>query len=79
MLEYQPGGDGATRSWAAGVAAEFAARRGDATAAERWYRDAFELDPDSHYARINYADWLLSAGRFDQALQVARRGASLAD
>jgi hypothetical protein len=79
VLEYQTGGDGATRSWATGVAAEFAARRGDATAAERWYREAFELDPASHYARITYADWLLSAGRFDQALQVARRGASLAD
>lgn len=79
VLEHQPGGDNATRSWAAGVAAEFAARRGDVTAAERWYRESFELDPDSHYARITYADWLLSAGRFDQALQVARRGASLAD
>jgi tetratricopeptide (TPR) repeat protein len=79
VLEFQPGGDAATRSWAAGVAGEFAARRGDATAAQRWYREAFELDPDSHYARITYADWLLSAGRFDQALQVARRGVSLAD
>jgi predicted Zn-dependent protease len=79
VLEFQPGGDAATRSWAAGVAGEFAARRGDACAAQRWYREAFELDPDSHYARITYADWLLSAGRFDQALQVARRGVSLAD
>jgi hypothetical protein len=29
--------------------------------------------------RITYADWLLSAGRFDEALQVANRGGSLAD
>jgi Tfp pilus assembly protein PilF len=79
VLEFQPGGDEATRSWAAGVAAEFAARRGDVSAAERWYREAFELHPDSHYARITYADWLLSAGRFDRALQVAGQGASLAD
>ncbi len=79
VLERQAGGDVATRSWASGVAAEFAARCRDATAADRWYREAFELDPNSHYARITYADWLLSAGRFDQALQVARRGASLAD
>lgn len=78
VLENQRGDD-ATRSWSAGVAAEFAARRGDVTAAERWYRESFELDPDSHYARITYADWLLSIGRFDQASQVARRGASLAD
>jgi hypothetical protein len=78
VLEYQRGED-ATRSWAAGVAAEFAARLGDTGAAERWYRESFDLDPLSHYARITYADWLLSAGRFDEALQVANRGASLAD
>jgi hypothetical protein len=78
VLEYQRGENG-TRSWAAGVAAEFAVRLGDASAAERWYRESFDLDPLSHYARITYADWLLSAGRFDEALQVANRGASLAD
>jgi hypothetical protein len=78
VLDYQRGED-STRSWAAGVAAEFAARLGDASAAERWYRESFELDPQSHYARITYADWLLSAGRFDEALQVANRGGSLAD
>jgi predicted Zn-dependent protease len=72
-------GDDATRSWSAGVAAEFAARLGDANAAGRWYRESFELDPQSHYARITYADWLLSAGRFDEASRVASRGASLAD
>lgn len=79
VLELQPGGDAATRSWAAGVAAEFAARRGDAIAAGRWYRVAFELDPRSHYARITYADWLLSTQRFDEALRVVHQGASLAD
>jgi hypothetical protein len=78
VLDYQRGED-ATRSWAAGVAGEFAARLGDASAAQRWYRESFELDPQSHYARITYADWLLSAGRFEEALQVAKRGASLAD
>jgi tetratricopeptide (TPR) repeat protein len=72
-------GDNATRSWSAGIAAEFSARLGDAEAAGRWYREAFELDPDSHYARITYTDWLLSAGRFDEALQVSLRGSSLAD
>lgn len=78
VLDYQRG-ENATRSWSAGVAAEFAVRLGDSAAAGRWYREAFELDPQSHYARIIYADWLLSAGRFDEAAQVARRGASLAD
>jgi hypothetical protein len=78
VLEYQRGDD-ATRSWSAGVAGEFAMRLGDVDAAGRWYREAFELDALSHYARITYADWLLSVGRFDAALQVANRGASLAD
>jgi len=78
VLDYQRGED-ATRSWAAGVAAEFAARLGDTKVAERWYRESFNLDPLSHYARITYADWLLSVGRFDEALHVANRGASLAD
>jgi Tfp pilus assembly protein PilF len=78
VLDYQRGED-ATRSWAAGVAAEFAVRLGDRSTAERWYRESFDLDPQSHYARITYADWLLSAGRFDEALQVANRGGSLAD
>lgn len=78
VLDFQRG-DAATQSWAAGVAGEFAARLGDASAAERWYRESFELDPQSHYARITYADWLISARRFDAALQVAGRGASLAD
>ena len=43
VLDFQRGED-ATRSWGAGVAAEFAARLGDASAAERWYREAFDLD-----------------------------------
>lgn len=78
VLDYQRGED-ATRSWAAGVAAEFAVRLGDPSTAEKWYRESFDLDPQSHYARITYADWLLSAGRFAEALQVASRGGSLAD
>lgn len=69
----------AVRSWSAGVAAELAARLGDAQAAGRWYEEAFTLDPDSHYVRLTYADWLLDTGLFAEALQVARRGASLAD
>ncbi len=78
VLDFQRGDD-ATRSWSAGVAAEFALRLGDPNAAGRWYREAFELDPRSHYARIAYTDWLLSAGRFDEARQIASRGTSLAD
>ncbi len=72
-------GDAATRSWSAGVAAELAARLGDAKAAGRYYREAFELDPSSHYVRMQYADWLLSEGANTEAMQVAGAGASLAD
>jgi hypothetical protein len=78
VLDFQRG-DAATQSWAAGVAGEFAARLGDASAAARWYRESFELDPQSHYARITYADWLIDAGRFGEALQVTHGGTSLAD
>jgi tetratricopeptide (TPR) repeat protein len=72
-------GDTATRSWSAGVAAELAARLGDTKAAGRHYRDAFELDPSSHYVRMQYADWLLSEGSDEAAMKVAGAGASLAD
>lgn len=77
-LESQRG-DAATRSWSAGVAAELAARLGDATTAGRRYREAFELDPSSHYVRQQYADWLLSEGSVAEAIKVAGTGASLGD
>ena len=69
----------AVRSWSAGIAAEFAARLGDGKAAEQWYREALQLDAESHYPRIAYADWLLAQGRRGDALRVAARGASMAD
>ncbi len=67
------------RSWAAGIAAEFAARLGDSGTAEQWHRQAVQLDADNHYPRIAYADWLLSRGRRDQALRIASQGHSSAD
>jgi predicted Zn-dependent protease len=73
------GADSKTRSWSAGVAAEFAARLGDSRAADQWYREAWGLDTDSHYVRVSYADWLLSQGAHAQALRVARAGTSNAD
>lgn len=69
----------ATRSWSAGVAAEFSVRLGDTQAADRWYEEAFRLNPKDHYVRITYADWLLSSGRRDEAARISRAGASLAD
>lgn len=72
-------GEAATRSWAAGVAAELAARLGDMRTAGRRYRDAFELQPTSHYVRLRYADWLLSQDLAAEAIRVIGAGASLAD
>jgi predicted Zn-dependent protease len=74
-----PGGDDQTRSWSAGVAAEFAGRLGDTAAADQWFQAANRLDPDSHYARVSYADWLLWQGACERALQVSNAGASIAD
>jgi Tfp pilus assembly protein PilF len=73
------GGSNSSRSWSAGVAAELAARLGNEDAAATWYRTAFELDRDSHYVRITYADWLLARGRYREAHDVAGSGASNAD
>jgi Tfp pilus assembly protein PilF len=72
-------GPAATRSWSAGVAGEFAARLGNNDAATRWYRTAYDLDRDSHYARISFADWLLATGNYETAYEVASTGASSAD
>ncbi len=72
-------GFSSTRSWSAGVAAELAARLRNDGAAERWYRTAYELDRDSHYARLSYTDWLLAQGRHTDAYEIARQGASNAD
>ncbi|MET0658921.1 MAG: hypothetical protein ABW110_12265 [Steroidobacteraceae bacterium] len=74
-----PSADTVRASWSAGVAAELAARLGDNAAADRWFDAATRLDPDSHFARISYADWLLSQGDNRRALQIASTGSSIAD
>lgn len=58
------------RSWGAGVAAELAARRGNAQQAEYWYRTAFELNPKTHFPRVAYAGWLRSQGNLTAALAI---------
>lgn len=65
-------GTAEVRSWGAGIAAEIAARRGDAKNAEAWYRMAFELDRNTHYPRIAYAGWLRSQGRIAAAQAIER-------
>ncbi len=56
-------GDAGVRAWAATLAAEIAARRGDGPSAERYFRLALALDADDPYTLGAYADWLLDAGR----------------
>jgi hypothetical protein len=71
--------DGATRSWGAGIAAEIAARSGDVANADRWYREAYELDKTSHYPRVALADWLLAQRKYEEARSVAGTGTAPAD
>jgi predicted Zn-dependent protease len=57
-------GDSAVvRAWATTLAAEIAARRGDAAAADAHFRGALALDPRDAYTKAAYADFLLDAGR----------------
>ena len=57
-------GDAAgTRAWALTLAAEIAARRGDADAADIHFRDALALDPRDAYLVAAYADFLLDQAR----------------
>jgi predicted Zn-dependent protease len=57
------GGNSGVREWALTLAAEIAARRGDAAAAERHYRAALALDPRDAYLTAAYADFLLNRNR----------------
>jgi len=52
-----------TRTWALTLAAEIAARRGDAAAADIHFRDALALDPRDAYLVAAYADFLLNEAR----------------
>jgi Tfp pilus assembly protein PilF len=62
----------AVREWGETLAAEIAARRGDAVAAETHFRAALALDPRDAYLRGAYADFLLDQGRPRDALPLAR-------
>ncbi|HVE48843.1 MAG TPA: hypothetical protein VNG69_04395 [Casimicrobiaceae bacterium] len=51
------------RAWAATLAAEIAARRGDAPAATRYFAQALAADPRDAYLKAAYADFLLEQGQ----------------
>ena len=52
-----------TRAWALTLAAEIAARRGDAGAADIHFREALALEPRDAYLVAAYADFLLGQAR----------------
>jgi len=60
------------RAWALTLAAEIAARRGDVTAADAHFHEAFALDPRDAYLRAAYADFLLDRGRPRDVLPLLR-------
>jgi len=60
------------REWALTLAAEIAARRGDAPAAERHFRAALALDPRDAYLKGAYADFLLDRDRPQEVLPLLR-------
>ena len=71
MLAYA-GADEAVREWALTLAAEIAARRNDAEAAERHFRAALALDPRDPYVKAAYADFLLDRDRPRDVLPLVR-------
>ena len=52
-----------TRAWAATLAGEIAARRGDVAAAQRQFAQALAADPRDGYLKAAYADFLLEQER----------------
>src|SRR6185369_1184081 len=79
-LRVAPTGEaGSVRSWSAGVAGELAQRLGDESAAGIWYEQSWRSDGDSHFARLNYADWLLVRQRYVDVASVVGERHSPAD
>ncbi|HVE51525.1 MAG TPA: hypothetical protein VNG69_18125 [Casimicrobiaceae bacterium] len=65
-----PGGDAATKAWAATLAGEIAERRGDQAAAERHFTRALGFDSRDGYLKAAYADFLLANGRPDVVVRM---------
>jgi tetratricopeptide (TPR) repeat protein len=62
-LAQAPNVNAGVREWALTLAAEIAQRRGDFTAADLHFRQAFSLDPHDPYLVAAYSDFLLARGR----------------
>ncbi len=67
-----PRGSADVREWALTLAAEIAARRGDATAADAHFRQALALDPEDAYLKGAYADFLIDQNRARDVLPIVR-------
>jgi Tfp pilus assembly protein PilF len=66
----RPGESANVRAWALTLAAEIAARRGDAGAADLHFHSALMLDPRDAYLLGAYADFLLEQGRTREVLSL---------
>ncbi len=60
----------AERAWALSTLAEAAMHSGEGAAVEKNLKAALSLDPADHFLVAAYADFLLDAGRADEALKV---------
>ena len=61
---------GEMTAWVASMRAAAAVARGEDEAADRWTAAAVEADPLATYPRRARAEWLIDAGRFDDAVDV---------
>lgn len=64
--------DPGVRTWVLTLLAEMSARRGDALAAQQWYRQALSLAPPDSYLLGSYADFLLDQRRAAEVLPLLR-------
>ncbi|RJG09579.1 hypothetical protein D3872_22055 [Massilia cavernae] len=69
-LERHPPADEGVRTWAVTLLAEMAARVGDDTAAERYYRQALAQDSADSYLLAAWADFLLDHGRAPEVVKL---------
>ena len=73
QLALERSGEAASvRQWALTLAAEIAARQGDAATAEVYFRSALLLDAHDAYLRAAYADFLIDQNRPRDALPLVR-------
>lgn len=72
ILAEDDGREPATTAWAQTLLAEIDARRGDASAADGWFKKALAAGPPDAYLLASYSDFLLDEGRAREVLPLLR-------